>query len=346
MSGKKFPPVKLTNLNFQSASNFMSLLKDVHRNPITLVLGAGVSASAGIPNWQELLIKACSSFFTHWESACESRGLSKYTPPTNLSIAFTEEIFWSETSKELAKKFTEKDILLVAQQIKNCIRDIDWMYLLRHSLYDDIDYISKTSNLIESLAEICVENQNKIKAIINYNYDDLFEQSLKARGLSYKSMQYGKKIAKGKDYLPVYHPHGIISIKGGEISNIILAEIDYQQETKEPYSWANLVQLQLFNNSTCIFIGTSMTDPNIRRLLSISSSIFQVRHYAFLTITDGKDDDSVMFDSLFDYDLKRLGVKTIRYEKQEPPSDPHSKLPELFRLFNLCLKDKDYIWTD
>jgi hypothetical protein len=173
MSGKKFPPVKLTNLNFQSASNFMSLLKDVHRNPITLVLGAGVSASAGIPNWQELLIEACSSFFTHWESACESRGLSKYTPPTNLSIAFTEEIFWSETSKELAKKFTEKDILLVAQQIKNCIRDIDWMYLLRHSLYDDIDYISKTSNLIESLAEICVENQNKIKAIINYNYDNL-----------------------------------------------------------------------------------------------------------------------------------------------------------------------------
>jgi len=123
------------------------------------------------------------------------------------------------------------------------------MYLLRHSLYDDIDYISKTSNLIESLAEICVENRNKIKAIINYNYDDLFEQSLKARGLSYKSMRYGKKIAKGKDYLPVYHPHGIISIKGGE----------------------------------------TMTDPNIRRLLTISSSIFQVRHYAFLTITDGKD---------------------------------------------------------
>lgn len=346
MSGKKFPPVKLANLNLQSASNFMSLLKDVHRNPITLVFGAGVSASAGIPNWRELLIKACSSFFTHWEFACELGGLSKYTPPTNLSIAFTEEILWHDSAKELAKKFTEKDILLVAQQIKNCIRDIDWMYLLRHSLYDDIDHIYKTSNLIESLAEICVENQNKIKAIINYNYDNLFEQSLKARGLSYKSMQYGKKIVKGKDYLPVYHPHGIISIKGGEISNIILAEIDYQQETKEPYSWANLVQLQLFNNSTCIFIGTSMTDPNIRRLLSISSSIFQVRHYAFLTITDGNDDSSVMLDSLFDYDLKRLGVKTIRYEKQEPPSDPHSKLLELFRLFNLCLKDKHYIWTD
>jgi len=90
----------------------MSLLKDVHRNPITLVLGAGVSASAGIPNWRELLIKVCSSFYAHWEFDCELERLSKYTPPTDLSIVFTEEIFWSDTSKEFAKKFTEKDFCI------------------------------------------------------------------------------------------------------------------------------------------------------------------------------------------------------------------------------------------
>ena len=346
---KKFPPAKLKILDFQSASNYMSLLEDAHKNPITLALGAGVSASAGIPKWRELLIKACSSFFTHWEFANTFNRLPKNTPPTDLSIAFAEEIMWNDSAIELAKKFTEKDILLVAQQIKNCIRDRDWMYLLRHALYGDINYTSTTytsttSNLIESLTELCVAYQNKVKAIINYNYDDRFEQSLKAKKIPYKPMWYDKKIARSGNYLPVYHPHGITSIGGGEISNIILAESDYQQEAKEPYSWANLVQLQLFSSSTCIFVGTSMTDPNMRRLLRISSSIFPNRHYAFLATKDIKDDESNMFDSLFDYDLIKLGVKTIRYEKKESSRAPHSELPELIALLNFCLQDRDYIW--
>jgi len=341
---KKFPPAKLKDLDVQSASHFMSLLKDIDKNPITLVLGAGISSSVGLPDWRKLLEKACSSFFTHWEFANEFGRLPKNRPPTDLSIAFAEEIFWHDSAVELAKKLTENDVILVAQQIKNCIRDRDWMYLLRHALYDDINYTSTTSNLIESLTEICVENQNKVKAIINYNYDDLFEQSLKAKGLPYKSMWYGKKIAKDRNHLIVYHPHGISSIGGGEISNIIITESDYQQETKEPYSWANLVQLQLFSSSTCIFVGTSMTDPNIRRLLRISSSIFPNRHYTFLSTKEVEDDESKMFDSLFDYDLIKLGVKTIRYKIQEGSGfPPHSKLPELIRRLNLSLRDKNYI---
>jgi len=45
-------------------------------------------------------------------------------PPKNLSIALTDPFFWSDESIKYGNKFSEDDLLLVAQQIKNCIRDL------------------------------------------------------------------------------------------------------------------------------------------------------------------------------------------------------------------------------
>jgi len=63
MMERQFPPNKLKEIDIKSASNFMSLIKDSRESKFTLVLGAGVSASAGVPQWKELLKKICSAFF-------------------------------------------------------------------------------------------------------------------------------------------------------------------------------------------------------------------------------------------------------------------------------------------
>lgn len=52
-------------------------------------------------------------------------------------------------------------------------------------------------------------------------------------------------------------------------------------------NWANLTQLNFLLNSTCIFIGLSMADPNLRRLLDIASKKSKVntdccKHYVIL----------------------------------------------------------------
>jgi hypothetical protein len=74
----------------------------------------------------------------------------------------------------------------------------------------------------------------------------------------------------------------------------------------------NLIQTAMLTNSTCVFVGTSITDPNLRRLLRSTSIIRSSPHYAFLP--GGETSPAVeMRNALFDLDLDNLGVAVIRY---------------------------------
>jgi SIR2-like domain len=50
-----------------------------------------------------------------------------------------------------------------------------------------------------------------------------------------------------------------------------------------PYSWANLVQMSLLLSQSCLFVGVSLTDPNIRRLLDACVALpIAHKHYAIM----------------------------------------------------------------
>lgn len=335
------------DLDRQSASNFLALLRDSKRFPVTLIIGAGLSASAGLPPWRTLLQRICAAFFCHWESAIAPGTGSLDVPPSDLSIAFFDEVFWSEESITAARKLVEQDALLVAQQVKNCIRDVDWRYLLRKIVYNyDImgNHGVKKSKLIQGLAGFCTDSQN-VQAIISYNWDNVFEQE--AREFCVKvSPIWESKQRYLVDSLPIYYPHGYLPLEGGPVTKTVLAESDYQQEETEIYSWANLLQIQAFCNSVCVFLGTSMVDPNLRRLLCISTKNVSTSHYAFLPSQCQNEQAEVMRKALFDRDLLRLGVKVIRFPVDYSLDDPYSRLPELVELMRQHVGDEDAIWVE
>ena len=65
--------------------------------------------------------------------------------------------------------------------------------------------------------------------------------------------------------------------------NLIFSEEDYHKVYRDAYCWSNLTQLNAFRDSTCLFIGCSLTDPNVRRLLDIAAQNSESpRHYAIL----------------------------------------------------------------
>jgi hypothetical protein len=65
---------------------------------------------------------------------------------------------------------------------------------------------------------------------------------------------------------------------------IVLSEDDYHILYRDVYAWANVVQLTLLLNYTVLFVGLSLLDPNLRRLLALVNKMRPAhRHYALLS---------------------------------------------------------------
>lgn len=153
---------------------------------------------------------------------------------------------------------------------------------------------------IAQLAQKCRKDQNF--RILTYNYDDFLEQYLEWRGVKCCSMfttkvRYSNGQASADFYgvngqpnqsLRLYHVHGFLpkvatksQLDTLHIRSICLTEADYNMLYNQPYSWPIASQLSFFRENICLFIGCSLSDPNIRRLLEITA-YNPPKHYAIL----------------------------------------------------------------
>ena len=73
----------------------------------------------------------------------------------------------------------------------------------------------------------------------------------------------------GRGKIPVYHVHGFLPYIGLPRGELVLSEEDYNALISNPSNWANIVQVNLIRECTCLFIGLSVADPNLRRLLDL-----------------------------------------------------------------------------
>ncbi|MCO4304206.1 SIR2 family protein [Riemerella anatipestifer] len=163
---------------------------------------------------------------------------------------------------------------------------------VRKSLYQSYNdnYMSK---IVDEIIRLCIApgNSPNLDSIITYNYDDIIEESLKKKNLDipFESI-YGQAIDPEDKKLKIYHVHGFLPRTGtiNTENKITLGEFVYHEQYVNIYSWNNIVQINKFRDNTCLFIGTSLTDPNIRRLLDISNSQKKTKkfHYIIKKRTD------------------------------------------------------------
>src|SRR5690606_7328406 len=122
------------------------------------------------------------------------------------------------------------------------------------------------------------------------------------------------------------------------------------------YSWNNIVQINKFRENTCLFIGSKLNDPNIRRLLDIAhkqKGNKKKHHYIFKRRMD-KDrlsndlkkilesevvKDNTLASLDFDETIKSLSEIHERFEENDSASfgvktiwiDKWEEIPEMLK---------------
>lgn len=290
----------------QKASISM-LLQKFKSDELSLFLGAGVSVGAKIPSWKKL-ISDLHIFLL--KNQLQKKSIE-------ISDADTVQIIDHLSGNG------DSNPLLQVRYIKKGLGP-DFNSVLTTVMYRDA---RPSSRLIDAISRLSQPVRSKIgvRAIITYNFDDLVEKNL---GTKHRSI-YRDSDRVGADEIGVYHVHGFLprerdAYDGLEQVNLIFSEEDYHEVMLDSYNWSNLTQLNFLRETTCLFIGLSMTDQNLRRLLHIASrkrGSYECPHFAIMKRNDiipsvGANVSNIQKFNLLDHGiqeevLRELGVNVV-----------------------------------
>lgn len=263
----------------EEQEEILGLLKKQYRKgQFSLFLGAGVSSSAGAPDWNTLL----NSLFV--EYLAKEFDDNSVISDTDINELVERLNNIDEPSALMAARYLRKGLTKNKEEVK-VFREAITKIL--YKLRDAKKPIA--SQLIKSIASMCMPRRTgaKVKSVITYNFDDLIERQLASQGIMHHSI-FNENDSYDPDELPIYHVHGFLPENTTafdllEKSTLVFSEEGYHQIYSEAYHWSNLVQLNSLHENNCLMVGLSMTDPNLRRLLDISArNIEQAKHFTFL----------------------------------------------------------------
>jgi len=169
-----------------------------------------------------------------------------------------------------------------------------------------LENINFRSNVNEEIKEFKKASKN-IGSIITTNYDTFIEDVLDFNPL------IGNDILLSNPYGSVYKIHGSVE----QPENIVISEVDYE-EFNEKYELIRAQLLSLFTHNPIIFLGYSISDDNIRKILETifsyvddNTNLFEKIRNNFLLVEYSKDS---LNNIVTDYDVSVNGVN-IRINK-------------------------------
>jgi hypothetical protein len=217
-------------------------LKTLHRDGrLCLFVGAGISKSCGVPDWNDL-----------------SAMVIKETWPDTVKFDF-----FSKCERFVRSSYSPRDAMRMAR------RELGQQF---NSVVSKCSYLEATA--LSSSLEAIVSLHN-VRRIICSNYDDLLEEGYTQRRVGFRSLVQDDLLPSDTNEVLIFHPHGFLPRRNYSRNYsddpIILSEDDYHELYASPYSWPNVIQLNLLSSFNVLFVGCSLTDPNFRRLLDISN---------------------------------------------------------------------------
>lgn len=205
---------------------------------LTVVVGAGTSAEVGFPTWRELI-----------EGLLIKVARAQGVTGEDLNVFRN----WVATAEGLPAAGS----MVRASLGSTFAREV------RALLYADVES-PRPGPTAQAVARIRSLWPDACE-IATTNYDVLLEDALKAEFLPKKVKHRVDEKAGAPGDVIVRHLHGLLTPER-EVGRLVLSEVDYQRMAGGQAWQESYFRTQL-NQSACLFVGTSMTDPNLLRYL-------------------------------------------------------------------------------
>jgi len=235
------------------------LAKVAQDGGLTLVLGAGISLSHGVPGWTALVEQL-------WREAFADQPLPEGSP------------LWQSPAIAL-ERISQ---VLGPDRFVKALRTHLYRGLRRPSrawLRDGRDTLSVLARVLTR--EHALGPKRRIQRVITFNADDLLERACAALSprspvlkVVARASQHPER-GTGTQPIPCYHLHGYLPAPGNgrwhqeSPDTLVFTEAQYWRAVATPLSFANRVMSFALHDTRCIFVGLSMTDLNVLRWLAL-----------------------------------------------------------------------------
>lgn len=337
----------MKKLNFYQTNARKRRLVNTYRKypQIGIFLGAGATISSKVPSYPELALNLLQTASEHTNFDGDREWARNFIQDQRTRIANNRKIIPPEDVVLYVRSHLGSD--------KKTLRE-----LIQHEIYKNAavrktvkrDAFEKNETL-DAILTFCAARPHtgittdpnllpmvnpKIGGILTTNYDNLVESAFHTKFRQKLLKPIGRPTTSEFDIMDrqtisVYHMHGYVGFKkfvedqeDKPTPEIVIAEDDYFETFYDPMGFGNYIALSFFRRFPCLFIGASMEDKNIRRILfhlvSASKRQNQAHQRKFAILK--KDEE--LYDSLLDQNLLYYGVETIWIDR-------FSDIPEILR---------------
>lgn len=251
------------------------LNKTYKEDGIVPVLGAGVSARSGLPEWTELLRRVGEHCATDGRALVDELCREGFSLPAVASML--------RTMCPPGENFTE----LVRRELYRTLPAV-----IRNAQPNGaaacVASVQHDNSTLRAVAALCAVSTGSpaqfvrnplVHGVVTFNLDAVLREYVEAR--------YGRALVRSvertskerhPDRINLYYMHGFLrfdskaGMTGREgADKLVLAEQEYFDFFNNPTGLFNYTFLYLLREHSCLFIGASMKDDNIRRLLHYST---------------------------------------------------------------------------
>jgi hypothetical protein len=271
-----------------------ALAKAYREHGLVLVIGAGASVASGIPSWQDLLARIANGLRRRGDRDFAEGGrlVEDLRASDRFSLAAIASLLRAKSGSE--RRFTERlRKALYAEFAPYQLPKSD-----RRAWYAAVRAACEPNTTLRAVAALCAigcqsgrrvayRRNPRIHAVVSFNVDTLLRAYVEARygrpggHVLVRTVERASKEPSAKK-TSIHHMHGLLRfderVADEAADKLVFTEQQYFDFFNDPTSQFNYTFLYLLREHPCLFVGLSMRDDNIRRLLHYSRAERKLAH--------------------------------------------------------------------